>query len=111
MDNIKKEKLLEYLEKCNGIVSTACRQADVSRSVHYEWLKNDTDYKEKVDRIQEVVIDFVESAFFKKIKDGDTACTIFFLKTRGRKRGYAEKEEHDREVVFVLKENGDNDSD
>ena len=32
---------------------------------------------------------------FKQIKDGNTTATIFYLKTKGKKRGYIEKTEVD----------------
>ena len=40
-------------------------------------------------------IDFAESSLKKQIKDGNTTATTFFLRTRGRKRGYNEKQEID----------------
>ena len=40
-------------------------------------------------------MDFVESKLYKLINDGAEASTIFYLKTKGRKRGYAEKHEVD----------------
>lgn len=113
MDNNKKE-ILESLEKHNGIVSSACASIGMPRSTFYLWLSNDHEFKALVDEIQEVAIDFVESKLMEKINGvttqsynskgepviyelppSDTAI-IFFLKTKGKKRGYVERVEHEQ---------------
>jgi hypothetical protein len=110
MDSIKKD-ILVALEKHNGIVSVACASIGLSRSTYYLWLKDDQEFKDAVDDIQDVAIDFVESKLMEKINGvsvqsynskglpvvyeqapSDTAI-IFFLKTKGKKRGYVEKTE------------------
>tara|TARA_S200002703_G_scaffold124180_1_gene110240 strand:+ start:141 stop:497 length:357 start_codon:yes stop_codon:yes gene_type:complete len=89
----KKRGLLEALEKSLGVVTTAVKQAGVSRSTFYEWLREDSDFKKKVDDIQNIALDFAESQLHKQIKDGNTAATIFYLKTKGKGRGYVERQE------------------
>jgi len=89
----KKEQMLEALEKSLGIVSTACKMVDISRQTHYDWIKKDEDYKKAVDSIQDSVLDFAESHLYKLVKEGNPAATIFFLKTKGKKRGYIERQE------------------
>ena len=89
----KKEAMLEALEKSLGIVSTACKMVDLGRTTHYQWIKEDADYKKAVDSIQDSVLDFAESHLYKLVKEGNPAATIFFLKTKGKKRGYIERQE------------------
>jgi hypothetical protein len=89
----KKGLMLEALEKSLGIVSTACKMVDISRQTHYAWMKADPDYKKAVDSIQDGVLDFAESHLYKLVKEGNPAATIFFLKTKGKKRGYIERQE------------------
>jgi len=89
----KKEAMLEALEKSLSIVSTACKMVDISRQTHYAWLKADEEYKKAVNSIQDGVLDFAESHLYKLVKDGNPAATIFFLKTKGKKRGYIERQE------------------
>jgi hypothetical protein len=91
--NTKKEQMLEALEKSLGIVSTACKMVDVGRTTHYQWMKDDPEYKKAVDSIQGGVLDFAESHLYKLVKEGNPAATIFFLKTKGKKRGYIERQE------------------
>ena len=88
-----KKTMLEALERSLGIVSTACEKAGVSRQTHYNWLKDDPEYKTAVDQIQESVIDFAESHLYKLIKEGNPAANIFYLKTKGKSRGYIERQE------------------
>jgi hypothetical protein len=89
----RKKAMLEALELSLGIVSTASKKANVGRTQHYEWLKEDPAYKAAVESIQESVIDFAESHLYKLVKEGNPAATIFYLKTKGKKRGYIERQE------------------
>ena len=86
--------MLEALEKSLGIVSTACKMVDVSTEPPItQWLKSDEEYKSAVNSIQDGVLDFAESHLYKLVKEGNPAATIFFLKTKGKKRGYIERQE------------------
>lgn len=88
----KKKAMINALTKTLGIVSPAADQAGISTSIHYEWLKKDEKYREQVNEILEKQIDFVEGALMKLVKDQNPASVIFYLKTKGKKRGYTEKE-------------------
>ena len=91
--DIQKRAMIEALEKSLGIVTTACKAIGIHRSTHYEWLAKDEDYKAEVESIIEVTLDFAESQLHKQINEGNTSATIFFLKTKGKKRGYIERQE------------------
>ncbi len=96
-DRTEKGKLamLEALEKTLGVVTTACKLVGISRESHYNWLEDDKAYYDAVKSIDNVAIDFAESNLHKQIKKGSTSATIFYLKTKGKKRGYVEKQELD----------------
>lgn len=91
--NTKKDAMLEALDKSLGIVSTAAKMVGIDRSTHYAWMKSDEEYKKAVDSIQDGVLDFAESHLYKLVKEGNPAATIFLLKTRGKTRGYIERQE------------------
>ena len=89
-----KKAMVDALIKSLGIVTTAAKIAGIDRSTHYVWLKEDDEYKSAVDSIEDIAIDFAESKLHSQIEKGDTTATIFFLKTKGKKRGYIEKQEY-----------------
>ncbi len=97
MENMK-ARLLEELGKTNGIVAYACKQAGVSRVTFYKYCNDDPEFKEQVENIVELQIDIAEAALIKKIGKGDIAAIIFYLKTKGKKRGYVERQEIQAEV-------------
>jgi predicted DNA-binding transcriptional regulator AlpA len=88
-----KKGLIEALEKSLGVVTTACKQVGIGRTTFYNYYNEDIDFAKKVDDIENVALDFAESQLHKQIQDGSTAATIFLLKTRGKKRGYVERQE------------------
>lgn len=89
----KKKAMLEALRKTLGIVTQAAEIVGIDRRTHYRWLKEDAEYEEQVEDLSGVAIDFVESKLHKLISDGSAVATIFYLKTKGKDRGYTERQE------------------
>tara|TARA_R110002020_G_scaffold194059_6_gene394651 strand:- start:196 stop:549 length:354 start_codon:yes stop_codon:yes gene_type:complete len=93
--HIKKESVLEALEKSLGVVTTAVKSVGIARSTYYKWLKEDEDFAKKVKDIENIALDFAESQLHSQMSNGNTSATIFYLKTKGKRRGYIEKSELD----------------
>lgn len=93
-----KKELIAAMESCHGIVSDACKTVKVSRVTYYDYYKKDPEFKKAIDEIENTVLDFVEGKLFKLIDKGDVASTLFYLKTKGKGRGYIEKSEIDHNV-------------
>jgi len=93
--HIKKEAVLKALESSLGVVTVACRKLDLPRSTFYKWLKEDEQFAREVKEIENIALDFAESQLHEQISDGNTSATIFYLKTKGKKRGYVERNEVD----------------
>jgi len=91
----KKKLFLEAFEKNAGNISLSCKAIGISRKTFYQWLKNDEKFKEEVEAVEESFLDFTESMLKKKIKAGDNTAILFYLKTKGKSRGYIEKQEVD----------------
>lgn len=88
-----KKALLEALEKSLGVVTTACRTVGVDRGTFYNYYNKDAEFRTAVDDIENIALDFAESQLHKQIQNGEVSSTIFYLKTKGKKRGYIERQE------------------
>ena len=86
-----KKRLLEALEKSLGVVITACKSAGVDRGTFYQYYNKDEAFRQAVDELENIALDFAESQLHKQIAGGNPTSTIFYLKTKGKKRGYIER--------------------
>jgi len=87
--------MLDALRQSLGIVTPACGMTGIDRTTHYKWMKEDEHYKNSVEDIENIAIDFAESKLHLNIKNGDVASILFYLKTKGKKRGYIEQQKMD----------------
>lgn len=90
---LAKRRMLSALEETMGIVTAAVKIANISRQTHYEWMNEDSEYKAKVLALDDIALDFAETSLFKQVKKGIPVSTIFYLKTKGKKRGYIETQQ------------------
>lgn len=96
-----KKAMIEALEKSLGVVTSACKEAGIHRSTHYQWMQDDNEYKQAVENLKDLSIDFAESQLFKQIKEGNTTATIFYLKTQAKHRGYIERQEIEQKTYVI----------
>ena len=85
-----KELLLVALEKHLGIVTSACKEVSISRDRFYTYYNTDEEFKKKVDSINDYTLDFAETQLLKKIKEGSERSILFYMRYRGKKRGYTD---------------------
>jgi len=90
--------MIAALTKSLGIVTTACKSVGIDRSLHYRWMNEDPEYKTSVEDISDIALDFAESKLHTLIDKGDTSANIFYMKTKGKRRGYIERSEVDHTV-------------
>ena len=86
-----KKALLEALKSSRGIVSAACEVVGVDRSTYYRYYNDDEVFRNECNDIENLVIDFAESKLYEQIKGNNITAIIFYLKTKGKRRGYYEK--------------------
>lgn len=89
----QKKAMIAALEKSLGVVTTAAKNVGISRDTHYRWLREDAAYKDSVESIEGVALDLAESKLHEAILTNNIAAIIFFLKTKGKVRGYVERQE------------------
>lgn len=85
-----KKFFLEKMRSTLGNVTRSCEEIGISRQAYYAWLKADSKFAAAVNEIVESSIDFAESCLFQQMREGNTTAIIFYLKTRGKDRGYIE---------------------
>jgi hypothetical protein len=101
--DITKEAFIIAYKENFGNITIACEAAGVSRSSYNVWIKNDPEFAKKLAEIEpeEIMLDFGEHKLMERIAKGDTLATMFLLKTKGKRRGYIERQEvaHEGDVV------------
>ena len=93
MKEDRKEMFINNLKASGGIICVACESTGINRSTYYRWRESDKDFADAVDEVMEAQVDFVESKLIALINANDTTATIFYLKTKGKKRGWTEKQQ------------------
>ena len=88
-----KNNLIAALEKSVGVVTTACKNVGIHRSTFYEYYNKDEKFRKEINDIGNVALDFAEGKMFEQIQNGNTQLIKFYLATKGKKRGYIERQE------------------
>lgn len=91
---IRKAEFLKAFRKSHGIKAAGMKAAGIgSYTTIRKWEEEDAEFAEAVKDYELEGGDFVESALFNKIEEGDTAAIIFYCKTKLKNRGYTERRE------------------
>ena len=95
MKKIPIEKIIQIYEKKGCNITATCTALGISRKTFYEWKEKKKKLAEGLEAAEEAIIDFAESKLVEHINNDDVQALIFFLRTKGKKRGYVEKTEAD----------------
>lgn len=91
------KKFLEALVKNGGFIGQAAKAAGIHRTTHLHWIKTDEKYKQKFEEVYqeatEELLDEIECKLVEKAREGAQWAVTFFLKAKGRKRGYSFKDD------------------
>lgn len=77
------------------MVTSTCEDCGIAVKTYYEWIKEE-EFADAINDSIEKLQDRIENVLYEKIeKEKDTTALIFYLKTKGKKRGYIEKQQLD----------------
>lgn len=93
-----KTELLKAMVMTRGNITEACKMTGLNRNTFYDYFNNDPNFKQTVEDVAEMRVDFVEAQLDKLIEDMDSKAITFFLKTKGKNRGYVERTEIESKV-------------
>mgnify|MGYP003675628826 CR=1 FL=1 len=79
---INKDRLLKALESSLGVITTALKSTDLSRTNFYKWLQEDEQFAKDVQEIENIQQDFIKSKYYECIKDKVPSVVIHAAKTR-----------------------------
>ena len=79
---INKERMLKALESSLGVVTTALKSCDLSRTNFYKWLKEDEEFAQKVKEVDVIAKDFIKSKYYECIKDKVPSVVLHGAKTQ-----------------------------
>jgi hypothetical protein len=79
------------LRESAGLQYIAATKLKCAPSTVTNYVKRNKHLQRVVEECREGVLDLAEGKILEKIRDGDIAAIIFFLKTKGKNRGYTER--------------------
>lgn len=88
---VKRKTLLDALQKNGGLVTYACKACGISPWFYYDQYKHVPEFKKEVDEINNNVLDLAESVVMRRMKENDLGAAQFYLKYKGRNRGYSDE--------------------
>ena len=91
----KKEAVLRSLKASGGMFNLACRDAKISKTQVYAWMKEDDEFRESVEAEQDIELrlDVCESVVFNMAANDNLKAAMFILTQLGGRRGYGTRVE------------------
>lgn len=92
----KKQRLFidAFAGSCACNISATCKKIGISRRCYYKWIDGSPEFKAAVTDEQDALIDLAETKLQQNIMEGKEQSIFFFLKTKGKSRGYVETVEN-----------------
>ena len=86
-------QMIEAIQEAEGNLTEAARILGCSRTTIYNYMERYVTIKEAYAEANERTIDWVEGKLLEQCRRGNITAIIFFLKTKGKHRGYVERQE------------------
>ena len=88
MLNSRQLDFLDEMKKNLGVVEISLKNSGIERDEYLEWKEKDFVFQEELDNINSIALDYVENKLYQEIRDGNIQAISFYLKTKGKGRGY-----------------------
>jgi len=89
----RKERIIKAIGESQGLLTLAAAKAGIKYRTLWQYGKEFPEIREAMDEAKERMLDFAEGKLFQSIQEGNMTAIIFFLKTKGKGRGYIERQE------------------
>lgn len=90
-NKFKAQQVIDAITKAKGILVVAAKSLGCSRTTVYNYMNKYPTVQAAYDEINESALDFAEGKLMELIRAGNLTAIIFYLKTKGKKRGYVEQ--------------------
>jgi len=94
---LSQKRFVEKYFENNGNISKSCEDIGISRGTYYNWIK-ETEFKEQLNQLEDIKIDYVEEKLFQLIDNGNVTAIIFYLNNKGKRRGYNSELRNDNDI-------------
>lgn len=99
------KQIIDALEKSGGNQAAAARALDCSRNTIRNRINSSDKVKKAYDEVNEANLDRAENELMELVKEGDFKAIKFYLRTKGRTRGYGDKMELDGDLSSTINVN------
>lgn len=99
MAKVTDEQLIDVIKKNAGLVNDIVKALkkeygiDITRDAIYKRKENNPAIAEAFIEAEDEMLDIAESKLIAAIKRGEMKPIMFYLRTKGKRRGYAERQE------------------
>lgn len=95
MTKYSADQMIEAIREAEGNLSRAARIVGCARSTVHRYVNNYTTVEDAYHEANEQIIDIAEDQLIRLVKKGSFPAIKFFLSTKGKSRGYVERQEVD----------------
>jgi hypothetical protein len=81
------------VDELHGNIAAIARKLGVARQTIYNRVNESTSLQASLESARETMLDEAENVLYEQVLAGNMTAVIFFLKTRGKSRGYTERTE------------------
>lgn len=97
------ENILEAIKDSGAIVSTVARRLGCEWITAKRYIEKWESTRQAFSDEQETILDMAEGTLFNAIKEKDVQAAKWILATKGKKRGYSEKQEIEHSGGVVIR--------